>query len=723
MSLLFLRRASFFLAIVASSTISLLKVARADDPAPVKPSCCIGIYSNDDPALFTDANGWLNAQKQCTIKQLYSTQDVDLGLMQETEADCGKLYVYHAKHGPACDSIFTAVNVCAKTYQNCDIDFTSVSCSSFSNKYFADNYIASLKLSEASLGRKISITGEQTNSFRGRPECSVTLTYELQDRSLSCSVGACVPAGTTCSPVDAMVNCSVQGGVANQTCCPLVAQMDGGPYVDMADAFQLGYFSPINTSCPNADRACYLKYDSTTKQFSPPAENFIYPAEACPGTLEGLSAATPYSLVDKCSGAKCEFKCREGWELSSAGYPFDHPGLTCVPKYRCLGLLPEEATLNHMRLCAGYGQKLTYDQNTALVEPYQCPSNRSHCSVICDAGYHKEGPTCVLDYACSGALPAYSQLCADSHGISDAVGLRSPEKRTGVAACSDQKKCEYRCLSEGGYIPTADGLSCFQPKCTGTAPAHALLCSDSQDINDDKMLTANVPISLVGTCTDQKKCEYECMIGNILSPDGKSCVPAVCTGLIPSYSALCLNSNGTRDDVTLPANTPWLLTNSCSDERKCERTCLPGYIPTADGQNCFKPKCLGPVPSRAVLCSGDDLQLSGDTQRALKGSCTDSYKCEYVCNSSSYLEYVTNSCQPRPKTSANCVFDPNSGTETCYGVPGNTGSSGNRCLFGCYDRTTSDGCMTDDTQCACPRRCWYLSDPKSSDYSCKPGCT
>jgi len=119
------------------------------------------------------------------------------------------------------------------------------------------------------------------------------------------------------------------------------------------------------------------------------------------------------------------------------------------------------------------------------------------------------------------------------------------------------------------YCNVPGALSCDStvPRCTGSVPANANLCTD-----DDAGLTADTARALVPRCT-AAKCEYTCDMSTELNAGRTACiVPAFsCTGDVPAYADLCAG-----DAKGLTANMVRTAVALCTDN-KCEYACRSGY--------------------------------------------------------------------------------------------------------------------------------------------------
>lgn len=119
----------------------------------------------------------------------------------------------------------------------------------------------------------------------------------------------------------------------------------------------------------------------------------------------------------------------------------------------------------------------------------------------------------------------------------------------------------------------------------------------------------------------------------------------------------CLGQNGGTDDTSCSKPKPVLVNGTCG---KSLNTCSSGNLnDTADSSTDYLWECVGtdggstescseakPVfysctkedPKYAELCKNDDKDLKSDTNKIVVSSCTESVKCEYVCDK----EYALN---------------------------------------------------------------------------------
>lgn len=122
-----------------------------------------------------------------------------------------------------------------------------------------------------------------------------------------------------------------------------------------------------------------------------------------------------------------------------------------------------------------------------------------------------------------------------------------------------------------------------------------------------------------------------------------------CDGFIAN-ATLC-----SGDDSGFSVSYGPIVASSCTDLFKCEYICNAGY--KQSGNTCIPYSCTGAIPPYSVRCSGDGSGLFSDTERKLVSSCTSSQKCEHVCRSGSRM--VNGECLPYV-----CLNEP-SNTEVC----------------------------------------------------------
>ncbi len=135
----------------------------------------------------------------------------------------------------------------------------------------------------------------------------------------------------------------------------------------------------------------------------------------------------------------------------------------------------------------------------------------------------------------------------------------------------------------------------------------------------------------------------ECDDHNNVDGDGcnADCTLSKCTGDIPEDAELC-----TDDDKNLTQNVSRILVSACTNSRKCEYVCDNGY--DYDDGECVKEEydCTGDVPDDTELCEDDDEDLDHDEERELVEACSDDDKCEYVCDDG--YEYDDGECVLKP---------------------------------------------------------------------------
>lgn len=168
----------------------------------------------------------------------------------------------------------------------------------------------------------------------------------------------------------------------------------------------------------------------------------------------------------------------------------------------------------------------------------------------------------------------------------------------------------------------------------------------------------------------------------------------VCDGDMPENAILC-----TGDDQNLTGPTARMLIAECTDTAKCEYICTQGFNYT-DGV-CF-PACTGKNIANATLCSYDDMDLTAPAPKISVAECTDETKCEFKCNSGFMAS--NNSCVPNPFT---CQGPTISNAHICSGDDKNLTTN--------LDKLVVSKCTTS-------RKCEYLCDSTfiMSNNSCVP---
>ncbi len=122
------------------------------------------------------------------------------------------------------------------------------------------------------------------------------------------------------------------------------------------------------------------------------------------------------------------------------------------------------------------------------------------------------------------------------------------------------------------------------------------------------------------------------LVKNYIHP-GDNCQEIVfsCQGSVPPDANLC-----PQDDKDLTKDTDRTLKDTCS-AAKCEYTCATGYT-NISGVCTQIPAtfvCQGNIPDHSVICPDDDRNLTTNTNRTLVSSCSvpagSVPKCEYIC--------------------------------------------------------------------------------------------
>lgn len=214
------------------------------------------------------------------------------------------------------------------------------------------------------------------------------------------------------------------------------------------------------------------------------------------------------------------------------------------------------------------------------------PDGLSACYYMCDdtQNYSWNGDDCVT--------------CASTDSLPDNVDLHNLTYNADEAEQEWQyggDSCSFVCAS--GYQWDVNSGSCIEiPSCTGSAPEASqgeILCQE-----DDQGLEIDTPYDLVGdeadSCTDEAKCEYYCNNNAYYYYNGSSCT-------------FCDYENGYTWDFD---------TQTCEDP---DGVCT-GDVPKGDD-----------TQTRTQLCDGDGIGLSDNVERSLVENCTETQKCEYVC--------------------------------------------------------------------------------------------
>jgi len=145
-------------------------------------------------------------------------------------------------------------------------------------------------------------------------------------------------------------------------------------------------------------------------------------------------------------------------------------------------------------------------------------------------------------------------------------------------------------------------------------------------------------------------CPNGCQDGTCICPDG-NCFQ--CTGETPSNMILCPG-----DYYGLTANTAKLIVNKCTDTRKCEYTCSPGYALSSDGVCIQCAQANQPPASGQSCCPGLGLILQGNlcvicAQAGLSGNCCPDLikNSAGVCACKPGLTLTSAGCMGRPSIS------------------------------------------------------------------------
>jgi hypothetical protein len=191
--------------------------------------------------------------------------------------------------------------------------------------------------------------------------------------------------------------------------------------------------------------------------------------------------------------------------------------------------------------------------------------------------------------------------------VSDKINhIDSCTKHCTIGASGEQCSACVIDSCEVGYRPDASFSTCVENSCIGTLIKNAEFCpNDNQAIPID-----GLDVSIVGSCTNDKKCEMQCSKGYIYNPSQNPapCVEAVCTGQFKDGSNFKISSGSTYNLYTrktaltladcnaaikvLSCQTPPDAKGSTDPNLKvsdgypsCE-VCSNGKVPSVDGLTC-----------------------------------------------------------------------------------------------------------------------------------------
>nr|HPM86067.1 hypothetical protein [archaeon] len=193
----------------------------------------------------------------------------------------------------------------------------------------------------------------------------------------------------------------------------------------------------------------------------------------------------------------CEWKCKEGFEISSN---------KCVPiNYTCTGDIDSNAIVFE-----GDNEGLVENLDKNLVEADGNTSRK--CEYYCKEGYYKSGNSCIA-YTCINPIDNASYYEGDNLGL-----ILSGEVNSVLSNSNEDRKCEMFC--DTNYH--REGVACVRDvevfSCIGTIPNNAELWDEEEELE----LVVNVTRTLSAIDT-QTKCEYKC--SNNFKQFNDTCVP------------------------------------------------------------------------------------------------------------------------------------------------------------------------------------------------------
>lgn len=169
-------------------------------------------------------------------------------------------------------------------------------------------------------------------------------------------------------------------------------------------------------------------------------------------------------------------------------------------------------------------------------------------------------------------------------------------------------------------VPEEPGETSLRPLCMGEFPEHS-----SQCYGDDQGLNQDLSKALVPRCTDARKCEFICSAGYNYENGACRLPPVIGCGVVPCTNGVnCSLVTGSPSQVA----QPWV-----KNATSCGFTCNEGF----EGEFCNRIttqpvySCLGAVPNQAVLCDGDEANLTLDQSRIVVTQCSLGRKCEFTC--------------------------------------------------------------------------------------------
>ncbi|MEK6958658.1 MAG: hypothetical protein AABW59_01290 [archaeon] len=149
------------------------------------------------------------------------------------------------------------------------------------------------------------------------------------------------------------------------------------------------------------------------------------------------------------------------------------------------------------------------------------------------------------------------------------------------------------------------------------------------------------------------------------------------------------------DDSNLTANTSRTMVSSksaCTAAAKCQYYCKEGYAYVGGACVATKYSCTETIDANAIMCDYDDQNLSAPTPRTVVNSCTDASKCEYYCKER--YEISGSSCTEIPVGLFLCTGEMPSNAVLCTNDNQGLLANANRKLVGStsYSCTLKDKC-------------------------------
>ena len=334
-------------------------------------------------------------------------------------------------------------------------------------------------------------------------------------------------------------------------------------------------------------------------------------ASKCSGSDTGLTNnTTSWHNVSSCTGGKCEYTSCTGCNAPEPACGQTTSGTDCGGN-SCSKIGPPCPPFNPThKVCNSFGQCVTVECGN----PSDCPST---CSINADCPPEPCPSNCELSNPpgareCDPYDRRKIRWCAFTNGGCNQWQYHQCDLCQGMFSCGNE---DDFCFNNACCHPSCDNKQCGSDGCGGSCGS----CPPGQYCSNNQCVAVACTVSI--SASRPNPVPY----GQATTITWSSTYAVgLCTATGGStYWAGVWNSSGSWISGALTQAYTYIMTCYNSAGTPCS-----GDVPVGITNY----SCIGPVPSNATLCLGDDTGLSADMTRSLVLSCT-ATKCEYTCNS------------------------------------------------------------------------------------------